>query len=1000
MRLTFGEISRQRTKRLLEALLAFGADLHAQELRRRLAKNAQVSLSPDRLQVRFRGTLENLADIVNFYETLVGKDESEVFLSHYVKLALEHLNQTIGVYEDKRRSTQGAKLWNFVVTFWYSLDDPQRNLERFEAAWAQAVHENSLCTLGTEEPSLHVMPSVALRTQSHLSCLSFSAFLNEKRRYFTGREWLFKEIEARCIQGNEPALLITGDPGSGKSAIVAEFVHRNPGGCVLAFHCCQADTEQTLKPGLFVRSVAAQIAEQLPDYAVKLREPSIAEVLVEDNCEADPGSAFEIAVLDPLQSLGSCDDLIRFILVDGLDEAIRGKSVRRSIVGLLASRLHRFPRSIRLIATSRRESEVLQRLGRAGVSEIKAEDPRNSDDIRVYIAQRLSSKNLADKLDKSGFDIQTIQNRLQSISCGNFLYIQQALEGIENNCYNFESVDQLPPGLSGLYLNFFERYFPDDFSSAKKLLEVIMASQEPLTADQLAEVTEMDLENALIPLLRCLESYLPVRKYSDCIDRYAFYHKSVPDWLSGQEARGTLYYVSIPRGHGQIANYFLQFTDQKFLPFAWKQYLEQYAPLHLLEASMGAELARLITQLPEHYRRISVVTAVQHILDKGEIDICLQEFFYYLANLEQWSAVWALAEIALSLMDCGLYALAEQAASLPQQHPYAQQVTLILKLKQSALESQTQRVIELAGRLLKFKDLPDELKGLAQYHLAEGLRVAGKHLPAMKSYKEAVTFLQPHADFFMWMHSQCAIADLEYVFGRLPEALDRLSDLLQKALARQSYAFCATVHRLIGQIQHISADYEAAEISFQQSLELFTQVKQPVRIVEALNSLANTQIYNCPTKVNDLLERSRELAHEIETWLELGKTYLIEAEYKLVQGYPHLALDIAMEAEQRLKSVNYGSGIARSRMLIAQAAIAIQNYELALSSALEANQYFKSEQIYPSLRFLSYDLVITAANQLDRKDEFVSQDNPSKISFLENFSNIKPLTESHSRRNL
>ena len=73
----------------------------------------------------------------------------------------------------------------------------------------------------------------------------FAAYLNQKRRNFTGREWLFDEIDAWRVGSNERALLITGDPGVGKSAVVAQLVHLNPDGQVIAHHCCQADTLAT-----------------------------------------------------------------------------------------------------------------------------------------------------------------------------------------------------------------------------------------------------------------------------------------------------------------------------------------------------------------------------------------------------------------------------------------------------------------------------------------------------------------------------------------------------------------------------------------------------------------------------------------------------------------------------------------------------------------------------------------------------------------------------------
>jgi hypothetical protein len=134
----------------------------------------------------------------------------------------------------------------------------------------------------------------------------FAPFLYEKRREFCGREWLFDELDAWRVAHAESTLLITGDPGTGKSALVAELVHRNPHGQVLAFHCCQADTPETLKPGRFVRSIAAMIASQLEGYSQRLSEPHLEEILGEEYSDKDPASAFEEGILVPLQSLGCC----------------------------------------------------------------------------------------------------------------------------------------------------------------------------------------------------------------------------------------------------------------------------------------------------------------------------------------------------------------------------------------------------------------------------------------------------------------------------------------------------------------------------------------------------------------------------------------------------------------------------------------------------------------------------------------------------------------------
>ncbi len=78
-----------------------------------------------------------------------------------------------------------------------------------------------------------------------------------KRRDFVGREWLFQQVADCVTHDGSQALLIQADYGVGKSAFIAELVHRNPGRRIIAHHCCQYDTHDTLNPALFATGVAA-----------------------------------------------------------------------------------------------------------------------------------------------------------------------------------------------------------------------------------------------------------------------------------------------------------------------------------------------------------------------------------------------------------------------------------------------------------------------------------------------------------------------------------------------------------------------------------------------------------------------------------------------------------------------------------------------------------------------------------------------------------------------
>ncbi len=153
-----------------------------------------------------------------------------------------------------------------------------------------------------------------------------------------------------------------------------------------------------------------------------------------------------------------------------------------SIVALLSpSRLDRLPGWLRVVATTRKEPDVLRRLSGVRAEEITPRRAQNRDDIERFLAHRLGQPRLR-SARASGISAEEAIRRLRVKSGGNFLWTEQALLGLESDIYDVAHLDAVPPGLTGLYTAFFERQFPDDASyiPARQLLEVVTAALEPL----------------------------------------------------------------------------------------------------------------------------------------------------------------------------------------------------------------------------------------------------------------------------------------------------------------------------------------------------------------------------------------------------------------------------------------------------------------------------------------------------------------------------------------
>jgi WD40 repeat protein len=424
----------------------------------------------------------------------------------------------------------------------------------------------------------------------------FAALLNEKRADFCGREWLLDEIDAWRASRQERVLLITGDPGVGKSALVAQLVFLNPGGQVLAYHCCQADTPETLRPARFVRSVAAMLAGKLPAYAARLEnEPTVQEALSLSRCEQDPASAFEEGVLAQLEHLPAPADGVRYLLIDALDEALSEPAGGRTIVDLLASRTSRLPGWLRIVATTRKEPAVLDRLRGLRAQTLDAQDPRNRDDLARFLQRRLQSPNLTALLTAASLSAAEAAEGLLNSSAGNFLYLKQVLTGLEQGSIDFTSLDHLPPGLVGMYLRFFERHFPNAnvYAGAREVLAVLVAAQEPLTREELAGAVRLGPGDSLGRVLRQLSSFLrelPSPTGAVCL---TLYHKSLADWLTDASLEGSLHHVGIEPGHARLAQAGWEAYRQGVSGLS--PYMGRHLPLHLTQSRRLDELVAVLT---------------------------------------------------------------------------------------------------------------------------------------------------------------------------------------------------------------------------------------------------------------------------------------------------------------------------------------------------------------------------------------------------------------------
>src|SRR5260221_420340 len=294
---------------------------------------------------------------------------------------------------------------------------------------------------------------------------------------------------------------------------------------------------------------------RLPEYSKALDCSSVINSL--RRADTDPESAFEAAVLAPLHKIKQLQRNRYYLLIDALDESL-ARAHPPTIFDVLRTRLDRLPPWLGLIATTRNEPSVLNPLRSLRIHAISAQDPKNQDDVRSFIRFRLREAPFRQKAKADRKLLARLEADLLRSSAGNFLFVRTALDAIERGQLDFDHIENLPPGLSSLYEIFFRRLFPNppkDFGRSRTVLETIAAAREPLTREQIAAATGLDPEEELLGILSRLASFVPASE-----GRYALFHKSLFDWLSGwdkprDQPLAGAYHVNLQKGSAHLADW-------------------------------------------------------------------------------------------------------------------------------------------------------------------------------------------------------------------------------------------------------------------------------------------------------------------------------------------------------------------------------------------------------------------------------------------------------------
>ena len=335
--------------------------------------------------------------------------------------------------------------------------------------------------------------------------------------YFTGREWLQRELAA--FLGREPSgcFVLEGGPGVGKSTFLAWLARER--GYVQHFVRLAAGPNDTTAA---MSNLAAQLAG----------EWRLSSGLLGPNMRRDE---FSRVLEDAAKARDERLPRRRIVIViDGLDEA-SPPSLGENVLGLPRT----LPRGVYLVV-SQQPVDVPLNIRPRFLFALSAQDPRQRLDLHRYLEAAAGRPAVVAALREAGIGVAQLVDAMLLKSSGVWLYAYFVLGEIERGERTVEHLDDLPFGLWQYYAEHWRRRREREPVRWEQfdlpLLATLAASQEPLTVAILSELAGVIDDGTVARILNEWEPFL--ERVEDDKPRYRLFHDSLRAFLNGHTVSG------------------------------------------------------------------------------------------------------------------------------------------------------------------------------------------------------------------------------------------------------------------------------------------------------------------------------------------------------------------------------------------------------------------------------------------------------------------------------
>lgn len=328
---------------------------------------------------------------------------------------------------------------------------------------------------------------------------------------------VLKEINSFLRKYSQGYFVLEGEPGSGKSVILALYALSLKYPYVTYFHSSHDGTNSAK---CFLYSVCTQLIQCY----------NLNYQILPDNATRD--NRFLTQLLEEVSKKLGRSKLI--LVVDALDGVDVSSQSRGSNVLYLPEFL---PKGVYFIVSKRQKFLQIPTKNHF-LFDLMQHDSESVEDVKAYIHKRAGkSPEIHSWIQARNLSMVKFVTVLAEISKNNFMYLRYLLNEIESGTYSDRDLKDLPAGLEGYYQDHFKRMEIDNTNDKEsrfrkqKIIYALTQIVSPISCKSLADIVNED-QLYVQKVLNEWEEF--VQRSSEKPAKYRIYHASFQRFLENK----------------------------------------------------------------------------------------------------------------------------------------------------------------------------------------------------------------------------------------------------------------------------------------------------------------------------------------------------------------------------------------------------------------------------------------------------------------------------------